>query len=30
MLEELEAHQSSENYTQAEFEKEEEVKGLFD
>ena len=30
MLEELEAHQSSENYTQDEFEKEEEVKGLFD
>ena len=30
MLEELEAHQSSENYTQEEFEKEEEVKGLFD
>ena len=30
MLEELEAHQSSENYTQDEFEKAEEVKGLFD
>ena len=30
MLEELEAHQSSENFTQEEFEKEEEVKGLFE
>ena len=30
MLEELEAHQNSENFTQEEFEKEEEVKGLFD
>ena len=30
MLEELEAHQSSENYTQDEFEKAEGVKGLFD
>ena len=29
MLEELEAHQNSENFTQEEFEKEEEVKGLF-
>ena len=30
MLEELEAHQNSENFTQEEFEKDEEVKGLFD
>ena len=30
MLEELEAHQSSENFTQEEFEKDEEVKGLFE
>ena len=30
LLEELEAHQSSENFTQEEFEKEEEVKGLFE
>ena len=30
MLEELEKHQNSENFTQEEFEKEEEVKGLFD
>ena len=30
MLEELEAHQNSENFTQEEFEKEEEVKGLFE
>ena len=30
MLEELEAHQSSENFTQEEFEKEEEVKSLFE
>ena len=30
MLEELEAHQTSENFTQEEFEKEEEVKGLFE
>ena len=30
MLEELEAHQNSENFTQDEFEKEEEVKGLFE
>ena len=30
MLEELETHQNSENFTQEEFEKEEEVKGLFD
>ena len=30
MLEELESHQNSENFTQEEFEKEEEVKGLFD
>ena len=30
MLEELEAHQSSENFTQEEFEKEEEAKGLFE
>ena len=29
LLEELEAHQNSENFTQEEFEKEEEVKGLF-
>ena len=29
LLEELETHQSSENYTQEDFEKEEEVKGLF-
>ena len=29
MLEELEAHQNSENFTQEEFEKDEEVKGLF-
>lgn len=29
LLEELEAHQSSDNYTQEDFEKEEEVKGLF-
>ena len=29
-LEELEAHQNSENFTQEEFEKDEEVKGLFD
>ena len=30
MLEELEAHQNSENFTQEEFEKDQEVKGLFD
>ena len=30
MLEELEAHQNTENFTQEEFEKEEEVKGLFE
>ena len=30
LLEELEAHQNSENFTQEEFEKEEEVKGLFE
>ena len=30
MLEELEAHQNSENFTQDEFEKQEEVKGLFE
>ena len=30
MFEELEAHQESENFTQEEFEKEEEVKGLFE
>ena len=30
LLEELEAHQSSENFTQEDFEKEEEVKGLFE
>ena len=30
MLEELEAHQNSENFTQEEFEKEEEGKGLFE
>ena len=30
MFEELEAHQNSENFTQEEFEKDEEVKGLFD
>ena len=30
LMEELEAHQSSENFTQEEFEKEEEVKGLFE
>lgn len=30
MLEELEARQNSENFTQEEFEKEEEVKGLFE
>jgi len=29
MLEELETHQNSENFTQEDFEKEEEVKGLF-
>ena len=30
MLEELEAHQNSENFTQEEFEKDQEVRGLFD
>ena len=30
MLEEIEAHQNSENFTQEEFEKDQEVKGLFD
>ena len=30
MLEELEAHQSSENFTEAEFEKQEEVTSLFE
>lgn len=30
MLEELENHQNSENFTQEEFEKEEQVKGLFE
>ena len=30
MLEELEAHQNTEDFTQEEFEKEEEVKGLFE
>ena len=30
LLEELEAHQSSENFTEEEFEKAEEVKGLFE
>ena len=30
MLEEIEAHQNSENFTQEEFENEEKVKGLFE